>query len=203
MNKKNPIATIEMESGQVIRIELFPSIAPNTVANFVELANNDFYNGTVFHRIINGFMIQGGDPTGTGMGGPGYQIRGEFSSNGFENQMTHQIGVISMARTGAPNSAGSQFFIVSGDASHLDGSYAAFGKTIDDESLRVVLDIADSLTPRVSIANGKQIDNIIDKNGLPVRVNQNNLDTPVKPVIIKNLSVETFGIAFEAEKLSK
>ena len=124
-------AIIEMENGGTMTLELYPEIAPITVANFVKLANEGFYNGLIFHRVIAGFMIQGGDPTGTGMGGPGYQIKGEFSSNGVKNTLKHTRGVISMARSMQPNSAGSQFFIMHKDAPHLDGSYAAFGKLTD------------------------------------------------------------------------
>ena len=124
-------AIIEMENGGTMTLELYPETAPITVENFVKLANEGFYNGLIFHRVIAGFMIQGGDPTGTGMGGPGYQIRGEFSSNGVKNPLKHTRGVISMARSMQPNSAGSQFFIMHKDAPHLDGSYAAFGKLTD------------------------------------------------------------------------
>ena len=124
-------AIIEMENGGTMTLELYPEIAPITVENFVKLANEGFYNGLIFHRVIAGFMIQGGDPTGTGMGGPGYQIKGEFSSNGVKNTLKHTRGVISMARSMQPNSAGSQFFIMHQNAPHLDGSYAAFGKLVE------------------------------------------------------------------------
>lgn len=127
---ENPVVTIEMENGAKIEIELYPDIAPNTVNNFVSLVRKGFYDGTIFHRVIPGFMVQGGDPTGTGTGGPGYSIRGEFASNGFANSLKHTRGVISMARTGMPNSAGSQFFIMVADSPHLDGQYAAFGKVV-------------------------------------------------------------------------
>ena len=126
---QHPIITIETNEG-VIKAELYPEIAPNTVNNFVSLAGKGFYNGTIFHRVIPGFMIQGGDPQGTGMGGPGYSIKGEFSGNGFPNNLKHTRGVLSMARAMNPNSAGSQFFIMVEDAPHLDGQYAAFGKVI-------------------------------------------------------------------------
>ena len=126
----NPIVTIEMEDGGIIRAELYPEIAPNTVRNFISLVKKGFYDGVIFHRVIPGFMIQGGDPTGTGMGGPGYSIEGEFTSNGFQNDLKHTRGVISMARSMNPNSAGSQFFIMHQDAPHLDGQYAAFGKVV-------------------------------------------------------------------------
>ena len=125
---KNPEITITMENGDVIRAELYPEIAPNTVKNFISLANKGFYDGLIFHRVIEGFMIQGGCPQGTGMGGPGYTIPGEFNSNGFKNDLKHTRGVLSMARAMDPNSGGSQFFIMVADAPHLDGDYAAFGK---------------------------------------------------------------------------
>ncbi|MGG2080559.1 peptidylprolyl isomerase [Lysinibacillus pakistanensis] len=129
--KENPIVTITMENGEKIVIELEPSTAPNTVANFISLINKGFYDGLIFHRVIPGFMIQGGDPSGNGTGGPDYSIEGEFSSNGFKNDLKHDRGVISMARSDDPNSAGSQFFIMVDTASHLDGQYAAFGKVIE------------------------------------------------------------------------
>ena len=127
----NPIVTIEMEDGGVMKAELYPDIAPNTVNNFISLVKSGFYDGTIFHRVIPGFMIQGGDPDGTGMGGPGYSIKGEFSQNGFKNELVHTRGVLSMARTMDPDSAGSQFFVMVDDAPHLDGAYAAFGKVIE------------------------------------------------------------------------
>ncbi len=128
---KNPIVTLEIESGNFIKIELYPEIAPNTVNNFISLVKLGFYDGLIFHRVIENFMIQGGDPDGNGMGGPGYDIKGEFASNGFENNLNHTRGVISMARSQNPDSAGSQFFIMHMDAPHLDGSYAAFGKVLE------------------------------------------------------------------------
>lgn len=128
---KNPIVTISMEDGGVIKAELYPEVAPNTVKNFISLINKGFYDGIIFHRVIPGFMIQGGCPQGTGMGGPGYSIKGEFSRNGFKNDLKHTRGVLSMARTMIPDSAGSQFFIMVEDAPHLDGQYAAFGKVIE------------------------------------------------------------------------
>lgn len=136
----NPIVTFEMESGSMMKAELYPEIAPNTVNNFISLVKKGFYDGLIFHRVIPGFMIQGGDPEGTGMGGPGYGIRGEFSSNGFQNDLKHTTGVLSMARSMRPNSAGSQFFIMVADAPHLDGQYAAFGKVIEgiEEAQRIV-----------------------------------------------------------------
>ena len=127
----NPIVTIEMEDGGVMKAELYPKIAPNTVNNFISLIQSGYYDGTIFHRVIPGFMIQGGDPQGTGMGGPGYSIKGEFSQNGFQNDLIHERGVLSMARTMDPDSAGSPFFVRVADAPHLDGAYAAFGKVIE------------------------------------------------------------------------
>lgn len=163
--KKNPIATIAMENGASITIELYPDIAPNTVRNFVSLAQKGFYNGTIFHRVIPGFMIQGGDPEGTGMGGPGYSIKGEFSSNGFNNTLSHDRGVISMARSSRPNSAGSQFFIMVAKAPHLDGQYAAFGKVLEgnEEANRIVA------------------------------VKRDHNDRPREDQRIKAISVDTFG----------
>ncbi len=137
---QNPIVTIKMENGGVIKAELYPEVAPNTVNNFISLVNKGFYNGIIFHRVIAGFMLQGGDPKGTGVGGPGYCIKGEFTSNGFRNDLKHSRGVLSMARTAVPDSAGSQFFIMHADAPHLDGQYAAFGKVI--EGMDVVDQIA-------------------------------------------------------------
>lgn len=162
---KNPIATITMKNGKQIKIELFPSIAPNTVRNFISLTNKGFYNGLTFHRVIRGFMIQGGCPQGNGTGGPGYSIAGEFAQNGFENTLDHTRGVISMARAMNPNSAGSQFFIMHDDAPHLDGAYAAFGKVI--EGLNVVDEIADEYT---------------DYN-----------DRPYEPIVMQSVTVDTFG----------
>ena len=132
---QNPIITFEMENGDIMKAELYPQVAPNTVNNFISLVNKGFYDGLIFHRVINGFMIQGGDPEGTGMGGPGYSIKGEFASNGFKNDLKHTRGVLSMARSMRPDSAGSQFFIMHQNAPHLDGDYAAFGKLIEGEDV--------------------------------------------------------------------
>ncbi|MGL5379868.1 peptidylprolyl isomerase [Clostridium sp.] len=171
----NPIATIEVEGYGTMEAELYPDKAPETVKNFISLANDGFYDGLIFHRIIKGFMIQGGDPEGTGMGGPGYSIKGEFSSNGFENDVKHEKGVLSMARSGYPDSAGSQFFIVSGDASHLDGDYAAFGKLISGE------DVLDKLE---SVKTGGQ-------------------DRPVEDIVIKSIKIDTKGVKYdEPQKLN-
>ena len=170
---QNPIVTITMENGDVIKAELYPEIAPNTVNNFISLINKNFYNGLIFHRVISGFMLQGGDPTGTGMGGPGYDIKGEFSSNGFKNDLKHTAGVLSMARSMMPDSAGSQFFIMHKNAPHLDGDYAAFGKVT--EGMDVVNKIADVDT---------------DYN-----------DRPVQDQVMKTVTVETFGVDYpEPEK---
>ena len=141
MAEKNPIVTIEMNNGDIMKAELYPEIAPNTVNNFISLVNKGFYDGVIFHRVIRGFMIQGGDPQGTGVGGPGYSIKGEFSGNGFANDLKHTPGVLSMARTMMPDSAGSQFFIMHETSPHLDGQYAAFGKIC--EGLDIVNKIAE------------------------------------------------------------
>ena len=166
----NPIVTFEMEDGGVIKAELYPEIAPNSVNNFISLVSSGFYNGLIFHRVIPGFMIQGGDPQGTGMGGPGYRIKGEFMQNGFVNDLKHERGVLSMARAMDPNSAGSQFFIMHKDAPHLDGAYAAFGKVID--GLEVVDRIAKTVT---------------DMD-----------DRPRKDQRMKTVTVETFGVDYPA-----
>lgn len=165
---QNPIVTITMENGDVMKAELYPEIAPNTVHNFISLIQKGFYNGTIFHRVIPGFMLQGGDPDGSGMGGPGYAIRGEFRSNGFQNDLKHTEGVLSMARTMAPDSAGSQFFIMHKDAPHLDGEYAAFGKIT--EGMDVVDKIANSET--------------------------DFSDRPRVPQMMKSVTVETFGVDY-------
>ncbi len=161
----NPVVTIEMENGGVIKAELYPEIAPNTVNNFISLVKKGFYDGVIFHRVIPGFMIQGGDPEGTGMGGPGYSIKGEFTGNGFKNELRHKRGVLSMARTMMPNSAGSQFFIMHDAAPHLDNQYAAFGKVI--EGLEVVDAIA--------------------------KVKRDYNDRPETPQVMKKVTVDCFG----------
>ena len=168
----NPIVTIKMKSGDVMKIELYPETAPNTVASFVKLCQDGFYNGLGFHRVIPGFMIQGGDPEGTGMGGPGFTIKGEFRGNGFINPLKHTRGVISMARSQMPNSAGSQFFIMHANAPHLDGEYAAFGKVTDG------LDTVDEIA---STQTGRQ-------------------DRPVADQRMKKVTVETFGETYTVEK---
>lgn len=170
----NPIVTIMMENNDVIKVELYPTIAPNTVNNFISLAESGFYDGVIFHRVIPGFMIQGGDPEGTGTGGPDYSIKGEFTSNGFNNELKHERGVISMARTKDPNSAGSQFFIMVSDSSNLDGEYAAFGKVT--EGMEVV-------------------DNIVNAE-------RDSQDKPLKDQKMKEVTIETFGIDYpEPEKV--
>ncbi|WP_239616257.1 peptidylprolyl isomerase [Cohnella mopanensis] len=161
----NPIVTIEMDSGKIIKVELYPKVAPNTVNNFISLVKKGFYDGTIFHRIIPGFMIQGGDPDGTGMGGPDYSIAGEFTQNGFENNLKHTAGVLSMARAQNPDSAGSQFFLMVADAPHLDGAYAAFGK----------------------VTEGMDVVNEIVK--LPRDAN----DRPDTPPVMKKVTVDTRG----------
>ena len=168
--KENPVATIEMTDGGKIVIELYPEIAPNTVCNFIELANSGFYDGLIFHRCIAGFMIQGGDPEGTGMGGPGYCIKGEFSKNGFTNNLKHERGVISMARKSMPlDSAGSQFFIMVEDATHLDGQYAAFGKVTEG------MNIVDKIVSKITDENDKPI---IDQTIKSIRVDTKGVKYP-------------------------
>ena len=170
----NPIVTIEMEDGGIIRAELYPEIAPNTVRNFVSLVKKGFYDGLIFHRVIPGFMIQGGDPQGIGIGGPGYSIRGEFAANGVKNDLSHKRGVLSMARAQDPNSAGSQFFIMHADGDFLDGQYAAFGQVTD--GMDVVDRIAATKTDR--------------------------RDMPKEEQRMKKVTVETFGVDYpEPEKL--
>lgn len=170
---QNPVVTIEMENEDKIRAELYPEIAPNTVNNFVSLVQKGYYNGLIFHRVINGFMIQGGCPEGSGMGGPGYSIKGEFSENGFENNLKHTEGVLSMARSMAPDSAGSQFFIMHKTSPHLDGAYAAFGKVI--EGMDVVNKIATT--------------------------NTDYSDRPLEEQVMKSVTVDTFGVEYpEPEK---
>ncbi len=151
-NIRSVFVTIEMESGGVIRLELYPEAAPITVQNFLDLVSKNFYDGLIFHRVISGFMIQGGDPTGTGMGGPGYTIKGEFSQNGVQNPLRHMRGVISMARSRHPDSAGSQFFIMHADAPHLDGSYAAFGKVVSG------MEVVDRIASVCTDANDRPVD---------------------------------------------
>ena len=164
----NPIVTITMEGGDVIKAELYPEIAPNTVNNFISLINHNFYDGVIFHRVIRGFMLQGGDPDGNGTGGPGYSIKGEFASNGFKNDLKHTAGVLSMTRTMIPDSAGSQFFIMHQDAPHLDGEYAAFGKVI--EGMDVVNKIAEMPT--------------------------DYSDRPIHDQVMETVTVDTFGVDY-------
>lgn len=169
----NPIVTIKMTTGEVIKAELYPEIAPNTVNNFISLIKKGFYDGLIFHRVIKGFMLQGGCPEGSGMGGPGYGIKGEFVANGFENQLKHTEGVLSMARSQMPNSAGSQFFLMHKTSPHLDGSYAAFGKVF--EGMDVVNLIAEAPTGA--------------------------MDRPVKETKIESMTVDTLGVEYpEPEK---
>lgn len=169
----NPVVTITMENGDVMKAELYPEVAPNTVNNFISLVKKGYYDGLIFHRVIRGFMIQGGCPQGTGMGGPGYSIKGEFSQNGFKNDLKHTEGVLSMARSMMPNSAGSQFFIMHKDAPHLDGAYAAFGKVT--AGMNVVDKIANERT--------------------------DYSDRPLKEQQIKSMTVDTFDVDYpEPEK---
>jgi peptidyl-prolyl cis-trans isomerase B (cyclophilin B) len=168
MAVQNPIVTFTMENGDVMKAELYPAVAPNTVNNFISLVKKGFYDGLIFHRIIAGFMIQGGDPEGSGMGGPGYSIKGEFNINGFENDLKHTKGVLSMARSQHPDSAGSQFFIMHENAPHLDGQYAAFGM----------------LTEGVDVLNAI------------AEVDTDWSDRPRKPQVMKTVTVETFGVDY-------
>lgn len=169
----NPVVTITMENGDVMKAELYPEVAPNTVNNFISLVKKGYYDGLIFHRVIRGFMIQGGCPQGTGMGGPGYSIKGEFSQNGVKNDLKHTEGVLSMARSMMPNSAGSQFFIMHKDAPHLDGAYAAFGKIT--EGMNIVDKIANERT--------------------------DYSDRPLKEQKIKSMTVDTYGVEYpEPEK---
>lgn len=170
---KNPQVTIEMENGGKMVAELYPEVAPNTVNNFISLAQSGFYNGLIFHRVIPGFMIQGGCPQGTGTDGPGYCIRGEFSANGAANDLKHDRGVLSMARAMSPNSAGSQFFIMVEQAPHLDGQYAAFGKVIEG------MEVADAI----------------------VGVDRNRSDKPYEDQRMKSVTVETFGVDYPAPEM--
>ena len=165
----NPVVTFELENGKIMKAELYPEIAPNTVKNFISLVSKQYYDGLIFHRVIRGFMIQGGCPEGTGMGGPGYSIKGEFSRNGFVNELRHTPGVLSMARSMHPNSAGSQFFIMHQTSPHLDGEYAAFGKLI--EGIEVVDEIAQMPT--------------------------DYMDRPLEDVVMKKVTVDTFGETYE------
>lgn len=167
---QNPVVTIEMENGDVMKAELYPEIAPNTVRNFISLVQKNFYDGLIFHRVIKGFMIQGGCPDGNGMGGPGYSIKGEFNNNGFTNQLKHTAGVLSMARSMMPDSAGSQFFIMHKNAPHLDGEYAAFGKIIEG------MDIVDKIA----------------------ETDTDYSDRPLTQQKMKSVTVETFGETYEA-----
>ena len=169
----NPVVTFEMEDGKVFKAELYPEVAPNTVNNFISLVNKGFYDGLIFHRVIRDFMIQGGDPNGTGVGGPGYCIKGEFTANGFKNDLSHEKGILSMARTMAPNSAGSQFFVMHEFSPHLDGQYAAFGKVIEGQ---------DAVDQIACCRTDYQ-------------------DRPREKQIMKKVTVDTFGVEYpEPEK---
>lgn len=165
----NPIVTFEMENGDIMKAELYPEIAPNTVKNFLSLVNKGFYDGLMFHRVIRGFMIQGGCPDGTGMGGPGYNIAGEFSQNGFANDLVHEPGVLSMARSMSPDSAGSQFFVMHKNSPHLDGAYAGFGKIT--EGMDIVNKIAETAT--------------------------DHSDKPLEAQVMKKVTAETNGVTYD------
>ena len=169
----NPTFKITMENGGVIEGELYPDKAPQSVRNFIDLCNHNFYDGLIFHRVIPGFMIQGGDPKGTGIGGPGYRIKGEFAMNGVNNPLKHTYGVLSMARSMMPDSAGSQFFIMTSDSPHLDGQYAAFGKVLEG------MDVADAI----------------------VSVKRDRMDKPLEPQTMKSIRVETFGQTYPFEQM--
>jgi peptidyl-prolyl cis-trans isomerase B (cyclophilin B) len=170
----NPIVTIELDNGAFIKAELYPKVAPNTVRNFISLIEKGYYDGVIFHRVIPGFMIQGGCPEGSGMGGPGYSIKGEFTSNGFTNELKHDRGVLSMARTNMPNSAGSQFFLMVKNSPHLDNQYASFGKVVE---------------------GFEEIDRIVN-------VKRNRNDKPDVPQVMKKVTVDTFGESYgEVEKV--
>ncbi|MDD2397893.1 MAG: peptidylprolyl isomerase [Sedimentibacter sp.] len=169
----NPVVKFEFENGDIIKAELYPEMAPNTVKNFISLINKNYYDDKIFHRVIKGFMIQGGCPNGNGMGGPGYSIKGEFNSNGFNNELKHTEGVLSMARSMSPDSAGSQFFIMHQKSPHLDGQYAAFGKVI--EGMDVVNKIAATKTDR--------------------------MDRPVSEVKLNKVTVDTFGEVYEEPEI--
>lgn len=168
MSNQNPIVTFTMENGDVMKAELYPDVAPNTVNNFISLVKKGFYDGLIFHRVIAGFMIQGGDPEGSGIGGPEYSIKGEFNYNGVENNLKHSRGVLSMARAQHPDSAGSQFFIMHADAPHLDGQYAAFGKLVEGE------DVLDSIAS----------------------IDTDWSDRPRTPQVMKTVTVDTFGVDY-------
>ena len=170
---KNPIVTINVENRGAIKVELYPEIAPNTVNNFIDLINKGFYDGLIFHRVIPGFMIQGGCPEGTGMGNPGYSIKGEFSRNGFKNELKHKKGVLSMARAMDPNSAGSQFFLMVNDSPHLDDQYASFGKVIEG------IEIADEI----------------------VKTKRNRDDRPSEDQVIKSMTVDTFEETYKQPEI--
>ena len=170
---QHPTVVITMEDGRQMKGELYPEIAPQSVGNFAALANSGFYDGVIFHRVIPGFMIQGGDPKGTGMGGPGYSIKGEFAQNGVKNDLKHTYGVLSMARSMRPDSAGSQFFIMTSDSPHLDGAYAAFGKVL--EGMEVAEDI--------------------------VNTRRDYNDRPMTPQVMKSVRVETYGVDYPFEQM--
>lgn len=217
--ENNPVVTMEMESGDIVKIELYPQVAPTTVENFIDLIEKGYYDGLTFHRLIPSFMAQGGDPLGNGMGGPGYTIKGEFNENGFKNDITHEIGVISMARTQDPNGGGSQFFIVTDEASYLslDGKYAGFGKVI--EGMDAVYTIVNTKVHRTAIDDDvmmaaytasmeiQSTGSMTDENQKALDAyyaQQAELDRPINPPVIKKMTVETFGVEYdEPEKIAE
>ena len=216
---QNPVVTMEMENGDIVKMELYPQIAPTTVENFISLIKSGYYNGLTFHRVIPVFMAQGGDPSGDGTGGPGYSIKGEFADNGFKNELSHEIGVVSMARASAPNSAGSQFFIVTNEQSYqsLDNLYAGFGKVIEGmdavytivntEVIRTEVDddvYMAALSASMKLNQGQEpTDDEID--GLNQYYKQAaEKDRPINPPVIKSMTVETFGVEYdEPEKITE
>ena len=207
---ENPVVTMEMENGDIIKMELYPKIAPITVENFISLINQGFYDGLTFHRVIPGFMAQGGDPLGNGTGGPEYTIKGEFSENGVRNDLSHEVGVLSMARTTDVNGAGSQFFIVTEDSTFLDGNYAGFGRVIEGmdyvynivnaEVLRTSIDeeiILKASLASMALKDGEELTTEYEQAINEYYKQNSELNRPINPPVIKNMTVETFGFEYE------
>lgn len=194
---ENPIVTMEIENLGTVKMMLYPDVAPITVNNFISLINQGFYNGLIFHRVIPGFMAQGGDPSGDGTGGPGYSIKGEFKANGVTNNISHKRGVLSMARSQGNDTAGSQFFIVTTDSTYLDGQYAAFGEVIEG------MDVIDSVVNSKVIKRSSDIDPLLQYADVEEYIKQMSVaDRPVEPPVIKSMTVETFGVQYnEPEKI--
>lgn len=194
---ENPIVTMEIENLGTVKMMLYPDVAPITVNNFISLINQGFYNGLIFHRVIPGFMAQGGDPSGDGTGGPGYSINGEFKANGVTNNISHKRGVLSMARSQGNDTAGSQFFIVTTDSTYLDGQYAAFGEVIEG------MDVIDSVVNSKVIKRSSDIDPLLQYADVEEYIKQMSVaDRPVEPPVIKSMTVETFGVQYnEPEKI--